>query len=169
MWLNQVRADCMESDFHCFPSSPRVFFYMLLHGQSYRSPFNGPRFGAAALLLVLLAVQVTAALHGSDSVDARMEAQSSACVADSHAADAASGDRASSCCDTSETRLHDDDCECDCEGAECDSCCCYHPPMISVLRTPSERPSTPASPFVDPLFPSPLSKEFLPPILPPRS
>ncbi|MDT8325139.1 MAG: hypothetical protein RRA94_13590, partial [Bacteroidota bacterium] len=135
---------------------------MLRYTQSYRSPFNGPRWGALLMMLVIAAAQVTAALHvPASEITAGDHCCPATSVSHGEAAQDGSGCCASAVqagkvnadCENAQTeRKTQDDCEdcvnaqterktqddCEdcashCEDDGCGSGCCHHPPLNSPL------------------------------------
>mgnify|MGYP000459971024 CR=1 FL=1 len=153
---------------------------MLRYAQSYRSIFNGPRWGAILMMFVIAAAQVTAALHvpvpestpGDTCCPAELAAHATSaaaahdcCDADMHAIH---GDTQDSAAATS-VELHEDceDCASDCETGDCGSDCCHHPPLNSPLPIPARLVSDASAPFVVTgtlcLFPKHIPALFQPP------
>jgi hypothetical protein len=163
-------------------TSKSVFSIILRYAHSYRSVFNGPRWGAILVMLVIAAAQVTAALHVSASESASGDyccpAELSGHESAAAAAHACCSPRATaSCADENDNAsgsavaAHEecDDCASDCEAGECGSDCCHHPPLNSPLPVPARQLSDASAPFVAAgiLFPSP--KEIPAPFQPPRA
>lgn len=153
---------------------------MLRYAQSYRSPFNGPRWGALIVTLLITTAQITSALHIPVTEIAAGDYCCPGEIAQHHAAAPAGND----CC-PSETAadsgadgnaaahlvVHDDcdACSDDCDSGECDSGCCQHPPLTSPLPVPARQLTDASATYVAAaiLFPDP--KDRPAPFQPPRA
>jgi len=156
---------------------------MMRYGSTYRSPFNGPRWGAVLAMIVILFGQAASAFH-DPSLDSEHPVNGDHCEEFSHESaerDACGGAELAPCC-SSDRNQHNgsgyDEC---CEAGSCDDCsdcgdcgqectnCCHHVPMSSPLPAlhPSLQHGTfslalPAHPFI-------LAADITPPFHPPRS
>ncbi|PLX31242.1 MAG: hypothetical protein C0600_06160 [Ignavibacteria bacterium] len=151
---------------------------MLRYSHTYRSPFNGPRWGALLTVILIIAVQMTSAFHVPDNeMDARHLHGDA--YADHHhdevpaskthihgefqhqenGAHSSDADSASDC---------EDDCDSACTDASC-SDCCHHIPMVSPLPVPLSLAFNFASPYTSHAQPSLLNNSIPAPFQPPRA
>lgn len=157
---------------------------MLRYGSTYRSPFNGPRWGAVLAMIAILFGQAVWAFHdpglsgvhpGTGNVCTGSACNLTECddsiAVDRH--DALSGffdtdtayEGSMCCCGDSAAAEDDcsgDDCEQDCRH------CCHHVPMSSPLSSPHVSLQHKQASLALPTHPFILAADITPPFHPPR-
>gem|GEM_PF-2332074 len=153
------------------------FPFMLRYGSTYRSPFNGPRWGAVLAVIVILFGQAASAFH-DPALSREHPGTVDNCGEYSH--DDSGHERCGSaeveiCCsgdrDDPHGSLEDGGCE-DC--SDCGDCdqdctnCCHHIPMSSPLPTLHASLLHGAFALALPAHPFILAADTTPPFHPPR-
>lgn len=134
---------------------------MLRYGSTYRSPFNGPRWGAVLAMIAVLFGQAASAFH-DPALSGVHPGTGDSCIGSAcdftNSGDNTALDRH----DTPNDFSGGDDCEQDCRH------CCHHVPMSSPLPSLFVSLQYNQSSLALPTHPFILAADLIPPFHPPR-